>query len=113
MHDDDHDQHDKCDDDEREFGLGQAACGEVLLRVLGPCGEAGEFLIGFGDGRADANLSLSGDLVEAASRLFDLLHQADASAFAKIAVAPVPNEGLGFAINDRLRRAAHPARRQA
>lgn len=75
--------------------------------------EAGEFLIGFGDGRADANLSLSGDLVEAASRLFDLLHQADASAFAKIAVAPVPNTGLGLAINDRLRRAAHPTRSQA
>ena len=39
-------------------------------------------------------------------RLFDLLHEADASPKPRIAVAPVPNEGLGLAINDRLRRAA-------
>jgi L-threonylcarbamoyladenylate synthase len=38
--------------------------------------------------------------------LFDLLHEADASPGARIAVAPVPREGLGAAINDRLRRAA-------
>ena len=56
--------------------------------------------------RATASLSPSGDLVEAAARLFDLLHQADASAKPRIAVAPVPDEGLGAAINDRLRRAA-------
>jgi L-threonylcarbamoyladenylate synthase len=65
-----------------------------------------EFLIGFGELAGDGNLSRSGDLVEAASRLFDLLHEADASAKARIAVAPVPDEGLGAAINDRLRRAA-------
>jgi len=65
-----------------------------------------EFLIGFGDIAGEANLSRSADLVEAAARLFDLLHDADASPKARIAVAPVPHEGLGAAINDRLRRAA-------
>lgn len=65
-----------------------------------------EFLIGFGKVAGEESLSGSGDLVEAASRLFDLLHAADASASARIAVAPVPHEGLGGAINDRLRRAA-------
>jgi L-threonylcarbamoyladenylate synthase len=67
-----------------------------------------EFLIGFGAIAGDANLSSSGDLVEAAARLFDLLHEADASPRAKIAVAPVPGNGLGAAINDRLIRAAAP-----
>lgn len=65
-----------------------------------------EYLIGFGGVRGDSSLSLSGDLVEAAARLFDLLHQADASPKATIAVAPVPRQDLGAAINDRLRRAA-------
>jgi L-threonylcarbamoyladenylate synthase len=68
----------------------------------------GEFLIGFGNVEGDANLSGSGDLVEAAARLFDMLHVADASAQCRIAVAPVPDQGLGAAINDRLRRAAAP-----
>jgi L-threonylcarbamoyladenylate synthase len=45
-------------------------------------------------------------LVEAAARLFDLLHEADASERPRIAVAPVPDNGLGAAINDRLLRAA-------
>jgi L-threonylcarbamoyladenylate synthase len=67
-----------------------------------------EYLIGFGAVTGDSSLSPSGDLVEAASRLFDLLHAADASAEPKIAVAPVPERGLGLAINDRLRRAAAP-----
>jgi L-threonylcarbamoyladenylate synthase len=65
-----------------------------------------EFLIGFGDVDGDSNLSPSGDLVEAAARLFDLLHEADESEKPKIAVAEVPGMGLGAAINDRLRRAA-------
>ena len=65
-----------------------------------------EFLIGFGPVAGDVSLSPSGDLVEAAARLFDLLHLADASPKARIAVAPVPDDGLGAAINDRLRRAA-------
>jgi L-threonylcarbamoyladenylate synthase len=65
-----------------------------------------EFLIGFGKVEGDSTLSSSGDLVEAAARLFDHLHRAEASPKPRIAVAPVPDEGLGAAINDRLRRAA-------
>ncbi len=67
----------------------------------------GEWLIGFGAVAGDVSLSASGDPVEAAARLFDLLHAADANATARIAVAPVPEVGIGVAINDRLRRAAH------
>ena len=66
-----------------------------------------EYLIGFGDISGVTSLSPSGDVVEAAARLFDLLHEADASKKPRIAVARIPNEGLGAAINDRLRRAAH------
>ena len=69
---------------------------------------ADEFLIGFGKLGGDANLSASGDLVEVAARLFDLLHVADASDKPRIAVARVPDEGLGAAINDRQRRGAAP-----
>ena len=69
---------------------------------------AGEWLIGFGDVAGDVSLSASGDLAEAAARLFDLLHQADAGEADAIAVAPLPNSGLGMAINDRLARAAVP-----
>ena len=65
-----------------------------------------EWLIGFGPISGNASLSESSDLVESAARLFALLHQADASPAARIAVAPMPNSGLGIAINDRLRRAA-------
>jgi len=71
----------------------------------------GEWLIGFGAVAGDATLSETGDLVVAASRLFDLLHAADAGPAAAIAVAPVPHIGLGIAINDRLARAAVGARR--
>ena len=67
-----------------------------------------EYLVGFGEVEGDSNLSRSGELVEAAARLFDLLHRADQSDKPKIAVAPVPGTGLGAAINDRLRRAAAP-----
>jgi len=76
------------------------------LRLNVTAAESDEYLIGFGPVSGDANLSTSGDLVAAAARLFDLLHQADASPMLRIAVAPVPNDGLGAAINDRLRRAA-------
>lgn len=54
------------------------------------------------------NLSPSGDLIEAASNLFAMLHALDAAGAAAIAVLPVPETGLGEAINDRLRRAAAP-----
>jgi L-threonylcarbamoyladenylate synthase len=67
-----------------------------------------EYWIGFGPLAGQSNLSETGDLVEAAARLFDLLHRADRSEKPRIAVAPVPELGLGAAINDRLRRAAAP-----
>jgi L-threonylcarbamoyladenylate synthase len=76
------------------------------VRLNAASADQGEYLIGFAAIVGDASLSSSGNLVEAASRLFDLLHDADASAKPRIAVAPVPNSGLGLAINDRLRRAA-------
>jgi L-threonylcarbamoyladenylate synthase len=66
----------------------------------------GEWLIGYGAVAGQANLSERGDLVEAASRLFDLLHEADSQDLPNIAVAPIPDVGIGAAINDRLRRAA-------
>ena len=71
-----------------------------------------EVFIGFGsvpDGvAADFNLSESGDIQEAAARLFALLHEADKRALNSIAFAPIPMSGLGLAINDRLSRAAAP-----
>ena len=67
-----------------------------------------EWLIGFGTVEGDDNLSPSGNLEEAAARLFDALHRADAQSRSTIAVAPIPNHGIGLAINDRLRRAAAP-----
>ncbi|WP_395329733.1 L-threonylcarbamoyladenylate synthase [Novosphingobium sp. BL-8H] len=68
--------------------------------------EADEFHIGFGTVAGHASLSSSGDLAEAASRLYALLHESAAAQFPRVAVAPVPDEGIGAAINDRLRRAA-------
>lgn len=66
----------------------------------------GEFLIGFGTVAGDATLSASGDMAEAAARLYASLHQAAAAPQPLIAVAPIPDHGIGVAINDRLRRAA-------
>ncbi len=54
------------------------------------------------------NLSESGDSVEAAANLFSMLRRLDAANPTAIAVMPIPNAGLGEAINDRLRRAAAP-----
>ena len=65
-----------------------------------------EYHLGFGPVRGDLSLSASGNVDEAAARLFDLLHEAQASGRSGIAVAPIPERGLGVAINDRLRRAA-------
>ena len=70
-----------------------------------------EVWIGFGPGsapdcRKTYNLSAAGDLVEAAANLFALMRKADAAGAASIAIAPIPQEGLGIAINDRLSRAA-------
>jgi len=76
----------------------------VVLDCIEP--SAGYFHIGFGPGPCQRNLSPSGDLVEAAVNLFAALHEADASPFPRISVAPIPLRGIGIAINDRLRRAA-------
>ena len=74
----------------------------------------GEALLTYGSAKiagsdkaiATLNLSLSGDLVEAAANLFSCLHKLDASGAQTIAIALIPDEGLGEAINDRLSRAA-------
>jgi L-threonylcarbamoyladenylate synthase len=65
-----------------------------------------EFHIGFGAVAGDFNLSARGDLAEAAARLYAALHAGAGDARPRIAVAPVPDEDIGAAINDRLRRAA-------
>ncbi|CAO1650172.1 L-threonylcarbamoyladenylate synthase [Parasphingorhabdus sp. NYA22] len=67
-----------------------------------------EYHIGFGPVSGHRNLSPLSDLAEAASLLFAALHDADASGKPRIAVAPVPEEGIGIALNDRLSRAATP-----
>lgn len=68
--------------------------------------EADEFMIGFASVAGDCSLSEQGDLLTAAARLYDCLHLAARSDKPRIAVAPVPAQGIGIAINDRLRRAA-------
>ncbi|SEP69133.1 translation factor SUA5 [Faunimonas pinastri] len=78
--------------------------------------EPGEALLAFGPAplpgqekaSATLNLSASGDLVEAAARLFDGLAELDSVDPVAIAVMPIPQHGLGEAINDRLMRAAAP-----
>ncbi|CAN5566591.1 L-threonylcarbamoyladenylate synthase [soil metagenome] len=77
------------------------------LRLNADSAAPDEWLIGFGPVLGDDTLSIAGDLTEAASRLFAALHRADASPRQRIAVAPIPEHGIGAAINDRLRRAAH------
>ena len=82
----------------------------VRLNVTAP--EPGMELIGFGEtggaGELGLNLSPEGDLQDAAANLFQMMHAADAAGAAVIGVAPVPDRGLGEAVNDRLRRAAAP-----
>jgi len=75
---------------------GEAAPGEALL-AFGPDAPAGPHVL---------SLSPSGDLVEAAANLFAALRALDRPDHAGIAVMPIPERGLGRAINDRLRRAA-------
>jgi L-threonylcarbamoyladenylate synthase len=72
--------------------------GEALL-AFGACSIAGAAAV--------ENLSPDGDLVEAAANLFAMLRALDRPGIAGIAVMPIPDRGLGRAINDRLRRAAH------
>jgi L-threonylcarbamoyladenylate synthase len=78
------------------------------LRLEARSARPGEWLIGFGAVAGDDNLSPSGDLDEAAARLFDSLHSADRQDRPRIAVAPIPAQGIGLAVNDRLTRAAAP-----
>jgi len=80
--------------------------GRVRLNVTEPMPD--EYLLGFGPVEAAVHLSPSGDVVEAAARLFAALHELDALDATKIAVSPIPDAGVGRAINDRLRRAAAP-----
>lgn len=68
--------------------------------------EKNEYLIGFGLMPCHLNLSPDAHIGEAAANLFAALHIADASAESRIAVAPIPFDGIGMAINDRLKRAA-------
>ncbi len=79
-----------------------------LVRLNAISAEPGEVMLGFGPGPAVLNLSVRGDLTEAAANLFGHLHRLDAMGAARIAVAPIADHGLGVAINDRLRRAAAP-----
>jgi L-threonylcarbamoyladenylate synthase len=87
-----------------------APAAALRLGVTAP--DPGEVWVGFGPGCTGAalNLSPAGEVAEAAARLFALLRAADARAGpgGRIAVAPVPEKGLGRAVNDRLRRAAAP-----
>lgn len=76
------------------------------VRLNAECAGPDEFMIGFGGVAGDVSLSASGDLAEAASRLYDCLHAAQRAPQTRIAIAKVPDEGIGAAINDRLGRAA-------
>jgi L-threonylcarbamoyladenylate synthase len=79
------------------------------LRLNAAAPDAGEAFLGFGKYAHGAHtLSARGDLVEAAANLFRKLHELDALSPDMIAVAPIPHEGIGEAINDRLKRAAAP-----
>lgn len=100
---------------ERPSGSGISAPGmlkshyapKARLRLNADAPEPGEGYLGFGPGvREGLNLSPGGDLAEAATKLFAMLRALD-TRFDRIAVAPIPEEGLGEAINDRLARAAH------
>jgi L-threonylcarbamoyladenylate synthase len=85
---------------------------KVILDVLRPRPDAGLLAFGPSVPRHSGpvlNLSHGGDLQEAAANLFRMMHELDETGVETIAVMPIPNEGLGEAINDRLARAAAPA----
>jgi L-threonylcarbamoyladenylate synthase len=101
---------------ERPVAPGQLAshyAPRAALRLDATDVRSGEALLAFGP-RAPRhagptiNLSASGDLVEAGARLFSALRELDAARPAAIAVMPIPDTGIGEAINDRLRRGAAP-----
>lgn len=80
---------------------------ESSVRLNAQSRQGDEVLLGFGPVDCDVNLSADGNLTEAAANLFACLHQLDHSG-RPIAVSPIPDQGLGMAINDRLHRAAAP-----
>jgi len=101
----------EADDDAKRspgrLALHYAPDAPVRINVKAP--RAGEAYLAFGggvSGEGVLNLSPSGDLAEAAANLFSFLRAADRTKPSAIAVAPIPEGGLGEAINDRLRRAA-------
>lgn len=97
-------------DPERPQSPGQLAshyAPRAALRLDATDWRPGERRLGFGPVDCDLNLSEAGDLAEAAANLFHHLHALD-DGEAVIAVSPIPETGLGVAINDRLRRAAAP-----
>jgi L-threonylcarbamoyladenylate synthase len=103
----------QADPGEKPVAPGQLAshyAPEAGVRLGALAAQDGEVLVGFGPVSGQLTLSESGDLVEAAARLFQTLRDADrlAGPGGRIAFAPVPETGLGRAINDRLRRAAAP-----
>ncbi len=95
--------------------LGAHYATKLPLRLNVRDAQAGEALLSFGPHglsgfAAERNLSPSGELREAAANLFAMLRALDQPRFKRIAVMPVPETGLGLAINDRLRRAASSRR---
>lgn len=79
---------------------------DAPVRIEQAAAAPGEAFLAFGPSDSPFNLSPSRDLAEAAANLFAMLRAADRTRPTAIAVAPIPDEGLGEAINDRLRRAA-------
>lgn len=80
---------------------------DAPVRLDASTAQGDEVLLGFGPVDCDLNLSAKGDLSEAAANLFAALHSLNDTG-RPIAVTPIPDHGLGAAINDRLRRAAAP-----
>ncbi|SNB62904.1 translation factor SUA5 [Arboricoccus pini] len=103
-------------DDPRPRSPGQLAshyAPRAALRLNATSVEPEEALLAFGPmvpvgGQVTLNLSPSGDTVEAASNLYAMLRRLDESGVRRIAVMPLPSEGLGAALKDRLARAAAP-----
>lgn len=79
---------------------------DAPVRINADSARPGEAFLAFGPSDSPFNLSPTGNLVEAAANLFAMLRAADRTRPSGIAVAPIPAEGLGEAINDRLKRAA-------
>ena len=79
---------------------------ETRINVVDPLPD--EFYIGFGEMDCDLNLSVCGNLQEATANLFQMMHLAEEQTKKrKIAITPIPNVGLGRAINDRIKRASY------